>query len=84
MHDEIKEVVYLEWKSECEISEFRRSGDPAECPPSHYKVQPEYQGKLLLITGPPGVGKSTAAHRLSQKAGWVFYEADNFEMFNLC
>ena len=50
--------------------------------PSHpYKEQPERLGKVLWITGAPGLGKSTSAQLLSRNAGYVYYEADCFYSF---
>ena len=46
--------------------------DPVSAPPGHYTVQPERQGRLLWITGPPGLGKSTTAQLLSREKGKVF------------
>ena len=70
----------FELKSEEEIKELRESGDPADAPPSDHKIQPEYQGKLLFISGPPGVGKSTTGFLLSKMYGYVYYEGDCFWM----
>jgi len=67
-----------EWISEEELIAFIDSGDSVDAPSSHYKVQPEYQGKLLWITGPPGAGKSTSGQMLSKIADYVYYEADAF------
>ena len=49
-----------------------------EAPPLPYKIQPKDVGKLLWITGAPGVGKSTTAQLLAKTAGYVYYEADCF------
>merc|ERR1719328_53535 len=69
-----------EWISEEEYEVLKDSGDPADAPPSHYKIQPENQGKLIWISGPPGTGKSTTGLMLSKTAGYVYYEADCFMM----
>ena len=71
-------IDYFEWMNEEEVAEFKESGDPADAPPHHYKIQPETQGKLLWLSGAPGLGKSVSAHLLSKKADYVYYEADAF------
>ena len=74
------DVDQFEWKSEESIKALRDSGDPADAPPSVHKIQPEYQGKFLFISGAPGVGKSTTGHLLSKNHGFVYYEGDCFWM----
>ena len=71
----------LEWISDEEAEALENDGDPIEAPPNHYKVEPERQGRLIWITGPPGLGKSTSAQLLSREHGYVYYEGDCF--FNL-
>jgi len=71
-------VVKLKWVTEEEIAAFEEEGDPIDAPSCPYKLQPEYQGKLLWITGPPGLGKSTTAQLLGRNHGYVYYEADCF------
>jgi len=70
------EFMTYEWISEEEYEALKNSGDPADAPSSPYKIQPEYQGKLIWISGPPGAGKSTTGQILSKTAGYVYYEAD--------
>ena len=70
----------LEWTTEEAIQALRESGDPADAPPSDHKIQPENQGKLLFISGAPGVGKSTTGFLLSKNHGYVYYEGDCFWM----
>ena len=53
-------------------------GDPHDAPSNHYKIEPENMGKLLWLSGAPGLGKSTSGLYLSRKAGYVYYEADAF------
>jgi len=69
-------ICELEWITEEEAAALDAAGDPIEAPPGEYKIQPEYQGKFLWITGPPGLGKSTSAQLLGKTAGYVYYEAD--------
>ena len=71
-------VDSIEWKSDDEIAKFKASGDPSDAIPHPYKVQPENQGKLLWLSGAPGLGKSTSGMLLGRKAGYVYYEADCF------
>ena len=73
-----QELDYYAWMTELELTALKESGDPADAPPSHHKVQPENQGKFLFISGAPGLGKSTSGHLLSKTAGYVYYEADSF------
>ena len=71
-------VDKIEWKSEEEIARFRESGDPVNSMPHSYKEQPEKQGKLIWLSGAPGLGKSTSGLLMARKAGYVYYEADCF------
>ena len=41
-------------------------------------MQPHHQGKLLFLTGAPGLGKSTTAQLLARRLGYVYYECDTF------
>lgn len=66
------------WQSDEEISALKETGDPCDALPCHYKIQPENQGKLVWITGAPGVGKSTSGQILAKKSGYVYYEADAY------
>jgi len=43
-----------------------------------YEKQPENQGKLLWLSGPPGAGKSTTGQLLAKEHGYVYFEADCF------
>jgi len=71
-------VAKLSWATNEEIEAMLNDGDPIEAPPSPYTLQPNKVGKLLWITGPPGLGKSTTAQLLSRHHGYVYYEADCF------
>lgn len=74
----MKELDELTWMTEEEVAAMKDSGDPYDAPPSHYEIQPEYQGKFIFLSGGPGLGKSTTGHILSKMAGYVYYEADCF------
>ena len=71
----------LTWLSDEDVIKFSEDRDPIEAPPSHYKIQPENQGKLVWLSGPPGAGKSTTAQLMSKKAGFVYLEADCINQF---
>ena len=66
----------LTWKSDEDIMKLSEDRDPIEAPSSHYKIQPENQGKLVWLSGPPGAGKSTTGQMLAKEAGYVYFEAD--------
>ena len=68
----------LEWITKEEAEEQAKAGDPIDAPPNNYKVEPERQGKLIWLTGAPGLGKSTTAQLLSKDHCFVFYETDCF------
>ena len=74
-------ITVLEWMTakEAEAVEVDAKWDPIEAPPGPYKVQPDFLGKFLWITGAPGLGKSTSAQLLSKNYGYVYYEGDCFE-----
>ena len=40
----------------------------------------DFVGKLLWFSGPPGMGKSTTAQILARDHGYVYYEADAFNL----
>ena len=67
----IRGPTVIEWITEEEAAALEKEGDPIESPPGPYKIQPKNIGKLLWITGAPGVGKSTTAQLLSKTAGYV-------------
>ena len=71
-------IDVYEWMDEEALAKFMETGDPANKIPHPYKMQPEYQGKLVWISGAPGLGKSTSAMLLARKAGYVYFEADAF------
>ena len=52
--------------------------DPIEAPPGPYKIQPGVPGKIIWLSGAPGMGKSTSAQILAREDGHVYYEADCF------
>jgi len=75
-----KDLAIFEWITEDEYIAKKNFGDPWDAPPNHYKIQPENDGKLLFISGAPGLGKSTCGLMLSKMAGYVYYEGDAFSM----
>jgi len=68
----------LEKITEEELKNIQNDFDPIEAPPGPYKVQPEKKGKIIWLTGAPGMGKSTSAQLLAKDHGFVYYEADCF------
>ena len=62
-----------------EAEDIEKSGlESISAPPGPYKLQPDKQGKLIWISGPPGAGKSTSAQLLGRLHGFVYYEVDCF------
>ena len=64
--------------TEEELNELLNDCDPIEAPPGSYTVQPDKPGKVIWLTGAPGMGKSTSAQILGREHGYVYYEADCF------
>ena len=71
-------ILTLEWVTKEEAERLAKDGDPLSAPTSPYTVEPERQGRLVWLTGPPGLGKSTSAQLLSREHGYVYYEGDCF------
>ena len=77
-----------------EFEAMEQDYDDIEAPPGPYVLQPENQGrtfksvsnhlwkfilgKILWLSGSPGMGKSTSAQILGREHGYVYYEADSF------
>ena len=72
------EIDFFERINEKEYLDLKNYGEPENAPTHHYKVQPDFQGRLIWISGAPGLGKSTTSHLLGQKADYVNYEGDAF------
>jgi len=64
------------WQSDEDLEKLAEDRDPVEAPSCHYKIQPENQGKLVWLSGPPGAGKSTTGQMMGKESGYVYYEAD--------
>ena len=69
-------VWVLKWLNDDDMKKLADSREPADAPSCHYKIQPENQGKLVWLSGPPGAGKSTTGQLMSKESDWVYYEAD--------
>ena len=73
-------VCKLEWITPEEAEALENEGDPVDAPSCPYELQPDSLGKLVWITGPPCSGKSGTAQMLAKNDGFVWFEADCFEM----
>jgi len=71
-------VSSLQKITEEEMEEILNDCDPIEAPPGPYTVQPGKKGRIIWLTGAPGMGKSTSAQHLARNHGYVYYEADCF------
>ena len=69
-------VENIKWMSEEDLKKLADDRDPMDTPSCPYKIQPENQGKLVWLSGPPGAGKSTTGQLMSREAGFVYLEAD--------
>ena len=84
MYNDIFEKVqynendFFEQITEEEYDALKEYGDPSDAPSNHYAMQPYVEGKLLWVSGAPGLGKSTIGLLLSRTAGYVYYEGDTF------
>jgi len=67
--------------TEDDLERILNDFDPMEAPPGPYIVQPQKKGKIIWLTGAPGMGKSTSAQLLARNHGYVYYEADCFMAF---
>ena len=76
MEDKMITVNKLSLQKKKEILEGRTKED--DLIPTGFTPQPNVQGKIMFICGPPGAGKSTTAQYLAKEKGWVYYEADCF------
>jgi len=68
----------IEKITEDQLKAIQDDFDPIEAPPGPYKIQPEKQGRIIWLSGAPGMGKSTSAQVLARDHGYVYYEADAF------
>jgi len=71
-------IFIANWITEEEAVKTEEEGDPIDMPPGPYTLQPHKAGKLLWISGSPGIGKSTTAQYLGRTKGFVYYETDCF------
>ena len=74
MNDRIRMMNWLSSQKKQELFETRLNQD--ELIPPGFTPQPQNQGKIIFICGPPGAGKSTTAQSLARQMGWIYYEAD--------
>ena len=66
-------ISLLEWITPEEAAAILTEGEPIEAPVCPYELQPEKQGKLVWLTGPPCSGKSVMGQMLANEAGFVYY-----------
>jgi len=69
-------VEVFRWISDEGLKKLAESREPSEAPSCPYKIQPQNQGKMVWLSGPPGAGKSTTALLMGKENGFVFWEAD--------
>ena len=69
-------LEHVKWQSDEDLKKLADERDPVEAPSCPYPIQPDNQGKLIWVSGPPGAGKSTTAQLMGREAGYVYFEAD--------
>ena len=72
----MNDLQISKWLSDEDIEKLRNDREPVDTPSCPYKIQPENQGMLVWLSGPPGCGKSTTGQMMGREAGYVYYEAD--------
>ena len=72
-----KNVYGLRWLDENDIKQIFDSVEPLWMRSHPFKVQPENQGKLIFLSGPPFSGKSKIAPKVAQAKDFVFYDGIN-------
>ena len=76
-----KPYIVKDWLSEEDLEILKNEREPAGTPVCPYQPKPDQLGKLVWISGPPGVGKSTTAQLLGRNHGFIYYAVDCFEIF---
>jgi len=66
----------LIWMDEEAFQQVKNNTDPADNMPNDYESRP--LGRIVWITGGTGMGKTTTANYMKDKAGFVLYEGDCF------
>ena len=79
--DSSNKVKYFKWMSDEDLKKLGNEREHKDSPSCPNKIQPENQGKLIWLSGPPGAGKSTTGQLMSKKAGFVYLEADCISQF---
>ena len=77
-----KNLTTKNWLSPEEFKKLQDDCEPWDQMVCPYPKQPEKQGKIIWLTGPPGAGKTTTGNMLMKTGDFVCYEADTF-MFHL-
>ena len=70
---------HLAWITPEEAEVIRnRPKQSVAAPEVPYPLNPGKVGNLVIVSGPPGSGKSTIAAMLADTEKWVYYEGDGF------
>ena len=74
-------IVNGKWLSPKDLQEIldaREDINDLSCP---YPKQPDHQGKIIWLSGPPGAGKSSTAQLMAKEHGYVYLEGDTYLAF---
>ena len=74
----VNDITSKKWISDEELEKMKEDSDPFDQMSCPYELKPNKPGKVIWLSGPPGVGKTTTGNLLMKSGEFVCYEADAF------